>query len=246
MKPRRFRTEDGHLTAEMRTAFDADGYLFLENFVAPAECDRLRARALELVEGFDPAEHRTVFSTTTRSHAAADDFEGSGDKIRFFFEERAFGARGELKQPKARSINKSGTRCKDLDPVFHRFSRAAELRRSPGMRPGAAADPIDVHLQAAVHRRRGQVARGLDVPPHSRRAGRPLVRARGRDQENGACGAVPAGIAAAEIPLRAQGRQVDGIGAGFIALAGGTAGWAGGGQGIADRPARPAAPLQWA
>ena len=116
------------LSPEMRAAFDADGYLLLEDFVPAEECDRLRARALDLVAAFDPAEHRTVFSTTSVAHAAAEYFESSGDKIRFFFEEGAFDAAGNLRQDKALSINKIGHAMHDLDPVFDGFSRTGRLR----------------------------------------------------------------------------------------------------------------------
>ena len=115
-------------TPEMRAAFEDDGYLLLEDFVAAADCGRLRARALELVAAFDPTEHRTVFSTTSVAHAAAEYFESSGDKIRFFFEEGAFDAAGNLRQDKALSINKIGHAMHDLDPVFDGFSRTGRLR----------------------------------------------------------------------------------------------------------------------
>jgi phytanoyl-CoA hydroxylase len=130
--PRRFRSADGGLTAEMQAAFDSDGYLLLEDFVDPEDCDRLRSRALELVAGFDPAEHRTVFSTASRAHAAAEYFQSSGDKIRFFFEEEAFDLAGELRQAKVLSINKLGHAMHDLDPDFEAFSRTAKLRRLAG------------------------------------------------------------------------------------------------------------------
>jgi phytanoyl-CoA hydroxylase len=127
LEPRKFAAAD-LVSPDMRAAFAEDGYLLLEDFVAPEQCDRLRARALALVEGFDPAEHRTVFSTSSRSHAAAEYFQSSGDKIRFFFEENAFDAAGNLRQEKALSINKIGHAMHDLDPVFDGFSRTPRLK----------------------------------------------------------------------------------------------------------------------
>jgi phytanoyl-CoA hydroxylase len=81
----------------------------------------------EMIDAFDPAEVRTVFSTTNDEHQADDYFVTSGDKIRFFLEDGAFDDAGNLRQSKADSLNKVGHAMHDLDPVFDAFSRTPEL-----------------------------------------------------------------------------------------------------------------------
>lgn len=106
--------------------FERQGYLVLPGFVPARECDALKARAEELVAGFQP-ETVSVFTTREQTRTSDDYFLGSGDRIRFFFEEGAFRPDGSLRQDKALSINKIGHALHDLDPRFDRFSRTPEL-----------------------------------------------------------------------------------------------------------------------
>jgi phytanoyl-CoA hydroxylase len=107
--------------------FRESGFLALEGFASPEACDALRRRAAALVEQFDPEGVVSIFSTREQTRTSDDYFLGSGDKIRFFFEEAAFGPGGELSQPKELSINKIGHALHDLDPEFDRFSRTRDL-----------------------------------------------------------------------------------------------------------------------
>jgi phytanoyl-CoA hydroxylase len=106
--------------------FSRQGFLVLPGFVPAASCDALKARAEELVAGFQP-ETVSVFSTKEQTRTSDDYFLSSGDRIHFFFEENAFKPDGSLRQDKALSINKIGHALHDLEPLFDRFSRTPEL-----------------------------------------------------------------------------------------------------------------------
>ncbi|HYJ85971.1 MAG TPA: phytanoyl-CoA dioxygenase family protein [Pyrinomonadaceae bacterium] len=116
------------LSSTQLAQYRRDGFLVLPGFATQASCDRLRARAAELVEKFEPGTITSIFSTQEQSRLTDDYFLESGDKIRFFFEEDAFLPDGTLRQSKEKSINKIGHALHDLDPVFSDFSRTRELR----------------------------------------------------------------------------------------------------------------------
>lgn len=116
------------LPTDLRERFDRDGFVVLPDFVDPESCDALRDRANRLVREFRPdATVRSIFSTNEQTRTSDEYFLGSGNEIRYFFEEEAFGADGELRQPIELSINKFGHAQHDLDPVFDSFSRTPDL-----------------------------------------------------------------------------------------------------------------------
>ena len=102
-------------------AFERDGFLVLPDFVAPAACEQLMARAADLVAACG-SDDVAIFSTTREQQTRDAFFLDSGERIRCFFEEDAF-RDGALVVPRERAINKLGHAMHDLDPVFDRFSR---------------------------------------------------------------------------------------------------------------------------
>lgn len=115
-------------TTDHLARFERDGYVVFPDFVDHDACDALRERANSLVASFQPTDEvRSIFSTNEQTRTSDAYFLGSGDDIRFFFEEEAFDGEGNLNQPMAQSINKFGHAQHDLDPVFDAFSRTPDL-----------------------------------------------------------------------------------------------------------------------
>ena len=116
------------LSAAQTADYERDGFLVLRDFVSDAACAELKRRAEALVDAFEPDEGvKSIFTTNEQTRHSDEYFLTSGDKTRFFFEEEAFDADGELRQAKALSINKLGHAMHDLDPVFERFSHTTAL-----------------------------------------------------------------------------------------------------------------------
>lgn len=107
------------------TEYQEQGFLVLPDFFTAEQCDALRVRAGQLLDDFDVASTRSIFSTHNQDRD--EYFLTSGDKIRCFFEEEAFLPDGSLRQSKAESINKIGHALHDLDDTFNKFSRDAKL-----------------------------------------------------------------------------------------------------------------------
>ncbi len=110
----------------MKAVYARDGFLVIEGFKSPEECDALVSRALEIVDEFDPAS-AGIFSSVREGEGRDEYFKSSGDKIRCFLEDEALDSRGELVADKRGAVNKIGHAMHDLDPVFEGFSRGSEL-----------------------------------------------------------------------------------------------------------------------
>ncbi|XP_008809811.1 phytanoyl-CoA dioxygenase [Phoenix dactylifera] len=116
----------GNLSSDQLNFFNSNGYLVLESFSSPDEVKEMRDRMTELLQGFDGSD-TSIFSTINQQQLTNDYFFESAEKISFFFEEKAFGDDGCLKQPKELSINKVGHALHELDPVFKKNSSSEKI-----------------------------------------------------------------------------------------------------------------------
>ena len=122
-----YNKSDLPLNKEMLNFWDNNGYLIIQDFKTHKECDELINRSKELIEEQNFNNQQSVFDTVSQSHNDDNYFLESGDKIRFFFEEKANLDEENVKTNKQYIVNKIGHALHDLDDKFIAFSKNEQL-----------------------------------------------------------------------------------------------------------------------
>jgi len=141
------------LTTDQITAYNADGFLVLPDFASLDACSRLRKRANEIVNAWEPSQERSVFTTNQQERVSNSEFLASGAATWCFFEEEAFNPEGELSQQKNLSINKIGHAQHDTDDEFAKFAfdpRLGEVASDVGMTDPLALQSMYIFKQPRI------------------------------------------------------------------------------------------------
>ena len=123
-----YKKTDLPMNNEMINFWNENGYLVIEDFNSSEECDKIIERSSYLIDNNNLNNQKSIFDTINQSHNDDSYFLDSGDKIRFFFEEKANLEKNNIDKNKHFIVNKIGHALHDLDEVFYQFSHKEELQ----------------------------------------------------------------------------------------------------------------------
>jgi phytanoyl-CoA hydroxylase len=150
----------GMLSSDQLQSFNSQGYLVIESFASEDQIQSMINRMEQLVDEFDPSSTASIFSTKNQQKLTDDYFFESAERVSFFFEEKAFGDDGNLKQPKQLSLNKVGHALHEIEPAFKKFSsseKASSLMSSLGYKRPVIMQSMYIFKQPGI---------GGEVVPH--------------------------------------------------------------------------------
>ena len=111
--------KESFLSGEQISSFHENGYLVIEGFWGSESVECLRSSMANILTrfDFDDKESGAIFKTDDQQRTSNAYFLGSGDKVRFFWEEKAW-EDDKLTKPPIEAINKVGHALHDMDPAF--------------------------------------------------------------------------------------------------------------------------------